>query len=246
MADLTAIILTYNEEKNIKGCINSLKGVAKRVVVVDSGSTDRTLEYARELGADVLVHPMEEFVHSKQFMYGMENAGIDTKWVFKIDADEELTEKSAAEINEICDGNEETDINGIVVRFEVNFMGRPLKHGGIYPFKKLAVFKYGKGNVEDRQMDEHIVLFEGRSVELKNDSLHHDYKGLSAWIAKHNDYSSKEANDFYLSGDHNGEENAGYAMQVRIKRFVKYHIYYKLPMGMRAHLYYWYRYYIKL
>lgn len=246
MADLTAIILTFNEEKNIRGCINSVKPIAKRIVVVDSGSTDDTLAIAKELGADVMVHPMKPFVQSKQFRYGMENANIDTKWVFKIDADEELTAASAKEIDDICNQNGDTDINGIVVRFEVNFMGRPLKHGGIYPFRKLAVFKYGKGNVEDRQMDEHIVLFEGRSVELKNDSLHHDYKGLNAWITKHNDYSTREAIDFYMSGDHNGEENAGYAMTVRIKRFIKYHIYYKLPMGFRAHLYYWYRYYIKL
>lgn len=246
MADLTAIILTYNEEKNIKGCINSLRNVAKRVVVVDSGSTDNTIAYAKELGADVLEHPMKPFLYAKQFLYGMDNADIKTKWVFRIDADEELTEESAAEIEQLCNENENTDVNGIVVRFEVNFMGRPLRHGGIYPFKKLLIFKYGKGNIEDRQMDEHIVLFEGTSVEVKHDSLHHDYKDLSAWIAKHNNYSSREAMDYYLAGDHNGEENSGYSMPVRIKRFIKYHIYYKLPMGFRAHLYYWYRYYVKL
>ena len=246
MADLTAIILTYNEEKNIRNCITSVRPIAKRIIVGDSGSTDNTVEYAKELGAEVMVNVMKPFLYAKQFLYAMDNADIKTQWVFRIDADEELTEESAKEIDELCNANANTDINGLVVRFGVCFMGRELKHGGIYPFKKLLVFKYGKGNIEDRQMDEHIVLFEGRSIEVKHDSLHHDYKDLSAWIDKHNNYSSREAMDYYLAGDHNGEENAGYSMTVRIKRFIKYHIYYKLPMGSRAHLYYWYRYYLKL
>lgn len=246
MADITVIILTCNEEKNIKGCIASVKPISKRIIVVDSGSTDNTLAYAREMGAEVMEHELKPFLYAKQFLYAMDNADIKTKWVFRLDADEELTPESAEEIDRLCNENEDTDINGLVVRFGINFMGRDLRHGGIYPFKKLLVFKYGKGNIEDRQMDEHIVLFEGKSIEVKHDSLHHDYKDLSAWIAKHNNYSSREAMDYFLSGDKNGEENSGYSMPVRIKRFIKYHIYYKLPMGSRAHLYFWYRYYLKL
>lgn len=246
MADITVIILACNEEKNIKNCIGSVKPISKRIIVVDSGSTDKTVEYAKEMGAEVMEHELKPFLYAKQFLYAMDNADIKTKWVFRLDADEELTKESAEEIDRLCNENEDTDVNGLVVRFGINFMGRDLRHGGIYPFKKLLVFKYGKGNIEDRQMDEHIVLFEGRSIEVKNDSLHHDYKDLSAWISKHNNYSSREAMDYYLSGDKNGEENSGYSMPVRIKRFIKYHIYYKLPMGSRAHLYFWYRYYLKL
>lgn len=243
MLDLTAIILTYNEEKNIAHCIGSIQDIAKRIVVIDSYSTDNTVEIAKNMGAEVYQH---EFVNqAKQYIYGTEIADIKTKWVFRIDADERLTTESAREIEQICKDNEDTDVNGIIVRFKVNFMGKDLKHGGIYPFRKLLIYKNGKGYMEDRSMDEHIVLSEGRSVELKNDSLHCDYKDLNVWIDKHNKYASREVEDYFRSSQKK-EGGANLNKSARIKRFVKFNIYYKLPMGMRAHLYYIYRYYFKL
>ena len=243
MADLTAIILTKNEEKNIEYCIRSIQPVAKKIVVIDSFSTDDTVKKAEELGA--VVHQHEFINYSKQFMYGMEVADIQTKWVLRIDADERLTGASATEINELCEKNTDTDVNGLVLRFEVNFMGKKLRHGGIYPFRKLLVFKYGKGQIENRNMDEHIVLSEGRSVELQNDSEHHDYKDLTYWVNKHNWYASREVLDYY-EHKNDTEDGSDLDAKARLKRFVKFRIYYKLPMGMRAHLYFWYRYYIKL
>jgi len=243
MADITAIILTGNEEKNIIECISSIKGIVKRIVVVDSGSTDNTVALAKDAGAEVLVNELRPFLYAKQFLYGMENAGITTKWVLRIDADERLTPESAAELEKLCNENTDTDVNGIILRFEVNFMGKSLKHGGIYPFKKLVCFKYGKGNIEDRAMDEHIVLFEGRAVSAKCDSKHYDYKDLTAWIDKHNKYSSREAQDYF---DHSVNDAVPTAGGAKIKRFIKYKIYYKLPSGFRAWLYYFYRYYIRL
>lgn len=243
MADLTAIILTKNEGKNIEYCIRSILPVAKKVVVIDSFSEDDTVEKAKALGAVVYQHEFTNY--SRQFMYGMEAANVQTTWVLRIDADERLTKESAAEINELCDKNSETDVNGLIVRFEVNFMGKKLRHGGIYPFRKLLVFKYGKGQIENRNMDEHIVLSEGRSVELRHDSEHHDYKDLTYWINKHNWYSSREVQDYYEHRN-DSQEDMNLNVSARVKRFIKFRIYYKLPMGARAHLYFWYRYYLKL
>lgn len=241
MADLTAIILTKNEEKNITYCIESIKAIVKRIVVVDSYSSDKTVELAKELGADILVHPFE--THAKQFLYGLEESNIDTKWILRIDADERLTPESAMEIEQLCNENESTDVNGLILRFEVCFMGRKLRHGGIYPFRKLLVFKKGSGTIEDRNMDEHIVLFTGRSVEVKHDSEHHDYKDLTYWVDKHNWYSNKEVLDYFENIHPDTGEMDRHA---RFKRFIKFKVYYKLPMGMRAYLYYVYRYYFKL
>ncbi len=243
MADLTAIILTKNEELNIADCIKSIQGLAKRIVVVDSGSEDQTVAIARSLGAEIYLH---EFInYSKQFLYGLNETNIQTTWVLRIDADERLTDASRSEIEELCDRNMNTDVNGIILRFEVTFLGKKLRHGGIYPFRKLLVFKYGKGTIEDRNMDEHIVLSEGTSVEVKNDSEHHDYKDLTFFINKHNWYASREVQD-YLQNIRTEQENGKELdRKAGFKRWVKFHIYYKLPMGMRAHLYYWYRYYLK-
>ena len=242
MADITAIILTLNEEKNIEECIKSIKSIVKRIVVVDSFSTDKTVEIAKSLGAEVWQH---EFVNqAQQFIWAIENISIDTTWVFRIDADERLTEKSATELEKLTAEHETDDVNGIIVRFEVNFMGKALRHGGIYPFRKLLVFKPGKAHMENRNMDEHIVLDEGKSVEMKNDCMHQDFKSLYAWIEKHNKYSDREVLD-YLNREE-AQSNNALSKGAKFKRFVKFKIYYKLPMGMRAHLYYWYRYYFKL
>lgn len=245
MADLTAIILTKNEEKNIGLCIGSIRKLAKRIIVIDSFSEDRTVEIARELGAEVYSH---EFInYAKQFLYGLNEMNIRTTWVLRIDADERLTKESAAEIEELCRIHQSTDVNGLILRFEVNFMGRKLRHGGIYPFRKLLVFKRGIGTMEDRNMDEHIVLSEGRAIEVKHDSEHHDYKDLTYWIQKHNGYASREAMDYFeykKYGD--AEQDEGLKGTARLKRWIKFHIYYRLPMGMRAYFYYLYRYYIKL
>ena len=98
--------------------------------------------------------------------------------------------------------------------------------------------------MENRNMDEHIVLDEGRSIEMKNDCLHYDYKNLTAWIDKHNKYSNREVMD-YLQPKEN-IENVALNKSAKLKRFLKFKVYYKLPMGLRAKLYYWYRYYLKL
>lgn len=242
MADITAIILTLNEEKNIEECIKSIKSIVKRIVVVDSFSTDRTVEIAKELGAEVLQNKWINY--STQFIYAIEKANIDTTWVFRIDADERLTEKSAAELEKLTTEHETDDVNGIIVRFEVNFMGKALRHGGIYPIKVLRVFKNGKAHMENRNMDEHIVLDEGKSVEMKNDCIHQDFKSLYAWTEKHNKYSDREVLD-YLNREE-AQSNNALSKGAKFKRFVKFKIYYKLPMGMRAQLYYCYRYYFKL
>ena len=240
MADLTTIILTYNEEKNIVNAINSVKKLAKRIVVVDSFSTDKTIEIAKSLGAEIIEHKFEN--QAKQFIYAINHLKIDTQWIMRLDADEIISKKASKEIEEICFFNKDTDINGIVVRFEVNFLGKKLRHGGIYPFKKMIIYKKNKGYMEDKAMDEHIVLNEGKSIELKHDSYHRDYKDLNAWIDKHNKYSSREVEDYFLN---NNQESKQLNKSAKIKRFIKFKIYYKLPLGTRAHQYYLYRYYFK-
>ena len=145
MADLTAIILTRNEEDYIVACIESIKLVAKRIVVVDSFSEDKTVSIAQGAGAEV--HQHEFYNYAKQYMYAVEIADVKTTWILRIDADERLTKESAAELEKLCNENENTDVSGIVLRFYNMFLGKPMMHGGMYPWKKLSVYKAGIGNV---------------------------------------------------------------------------------------------------
>ena len=156
MTDITAIILTKNEEVNIERCIKSLSGVADRICVVDSGSTDKTIEIAESLGAEIFHH--EPFNHyAAQFNWALDNVGIKTTWVYRIDADEVVTPELAAEIVDACNEHRNDDVNGFVMKFLIAFMGKFLKHGGMYPFYNLTIFKFGKGRYENRAMGEVLI-----------------------------------------------------------------------------------------
>ncbi len=235
MADITAIILTRNEEDYIEDCIRSIRHIVKRIVVVDSFSEDRTVEIASSMGAEVHQH---EFVnHAKQYMYAVELAQVQTTWILRIDADERLTEESADELEQLCSENEHTDVNGIVLRFYNLFLGKPMRHGGMYPWRKLSVYKTGKGSIEDRNMDEHIILDSGITVQAKKDSVHLAFRGLTFFTNKCNWYSTREAMDYFECRD---------VRNASLKTRLKMNVYYKLPLGFRSWAYYVYRYYFRL
>ncbi len=241
--DITAIILTKNEEANIERCINSVKGWIKRIVVVDSGSTDKTIELAEKLGAEIYHH--EPFVdYAKQFNWAIDNTNIKTKWVFRFDADECVTPELKQEIITACEKYAEGDVSGFMMRYKIFFMGRFLKHGGAYPFLKITIFKYGKGRFEDRSMGEHIVLNEGRCIDLKEDCEHYDFKSLTAFIDKHNWYATREVNDYLAV--RRGRENAILDGQPEKAKKLRDDVYYRLPKFFRAKLYYIYKYYFKM
>lgn len=237
MADITAIILTRNEEKYIEECISSIKKVVKRIVVVDSFSDDNTVNLAKNAGAEVYQH--EFFNYAKQYMYAVEIANVKTKWILRIDADERLTEESAEELEKLCNANMESDVTGIELRFYNIFMGKPMRHGAMYPWKKLSVYKTGAGNIEDRNMDEHIILDYGKIIEAKKDSKHLAFRGLTFFINKCNWYSTREAMDYFEQVKVNNK-NAS------LKTRIKMNVYYKLPLGFRSWLYYIYFYYFRL
>lgn len=236
MADITAIILTRNEEKYLGDCINSIKAIVKRIVVMDSYSEDKTIDVAKKAGAEVYQH--EFFNYSKQYKYAVKIAEVKTKWILRIDADERLTEESAKELEELCNQNMETDVSGIVLRFYNMFLGKPMLHGGMYPWKKLSVYKTGVGDIEDRNMDEHIILSEGRTIDAKKDSIHESFRGLTFFVNKCNWYSTREAMDYF-------EQKKVSLKNASFKTRLKMNFYYKLPLGFRSWLYYFYRYYIR-
>ena len=238
MADITAIVLTRNEEQNLPDCLRSLEGFARRVVVVDSGSTDATCAIAREAGADVLVHPFETY--ARQFNWALDNAGVDTAWCLRLDADERLTPALCAELEALMTEHATGDVSGIVLQAWLYFMGRKLAHVKNMK-RKLMVFKTGLGRVEDRYMDEHTRLLSGRSVDAKERFLHYDYKDMTHYIGKLNWYAGREVRDYfdYLEGrsQNDGLDTVNSAVRGR-----KFRIYYRLPMFLRCWLMFVYSY----
>lgn len=240
MADLTAIILTKNEEQNIAECISSIRDFAERIVVVDSGSTDRTCEIARSLGADVYEHPFENY--ARQFNWGIDNTGISTRWTLRLDADERFTPELCSKLERECRIHMDDDVNGFTLEAWLFFMGRKLNHGGGRK-RKLMVFKTGIGRIEDRKMDEHTILSFGRALVIEEKFLHYDFKDLGTYVKKLNWYATREMQD-YMEGRFPDETLNASNEKISRKRTQKT-LYYKAPMFWRCWAYFFYAYLVK-
>lgn len=234
MADVTVIILTKNEEKNIEASITSAKQIAKQILIVDCGSTDSTVELARKSGAEVFFHKWVG--HAAQFNWALDNCDIKTSWVFRLDADERISEELAREIDGILMSAASDDVDGYEMRWRIYFMGKWIKHGGTHKPYFLRLFRHGKGKVENKLMDEHIIV-SGKVERLSGDLIHYDYKGLDAWLNKHIWYSNLELQMYSTQSGMTG----GNVVQKQKRGF-----YYKLPLFLRARIYFWYRYYGQL
>lgn len=237
MTDTTFIILTKNEEKNIGLCLQSIQSFAKRIVVVDSGSTDQTVAIAKQFDADVFVHPFENY--ARQFNWAIDNADIKTKWTVRLDADERFTPELCDELEDAMDKHAEDDVNGFVLEAWLYFMDKCLKYGGSRK-KKLMVFKTGFGRIEDRKMDEHTVLSSGTALEIKEKFLHYDFKDLSSYVKKLNWYATREMQDYIESRfpDTFFDSSNKEISSIRANKTK----YYKLPLFWRCWAYFIYAY----
>ncbi|WP_225968921.1 glycosyltransferase family 2 protein [Carnobacterium sp. 1290_CSPC] len=242
VSDITVIILTKNEEKNIEDCLKSLKNFAKRIVIVDSGSTDKTIEIANKYNVDVYFHDFENY--AKQFNWGIDNTNISTHWTMRLDADERLTPELCLELENLMNINKNTTINGITMEAWLYFMGKKIKYGG--PKKrKLMVFKTGIGRIEDRNMDEHTILKKGDSIAAKEKFLHYDFKNLTFFIDKLNWYASREVLDYFDYINQDLDENLK-DKAILSTRKKKFGFYYKFPMFIRSWLLFIYFYIFRL
>lgn len=193
MIDATAIILTKNEEKNIVDCLKSMQGFAKRCVVVDCGSEDRTVELSREFGADVYFHEFEYY--AKQFNWAIDNCDISTEWIIRLDADERFPGELNKEIEKLIKENKDKPMNGITIEADLYFLGRVMKHGS-HNKRKMMLFKKEYGRIEDRRRDAHSVISEGYSASTKHRFIHHDFKNIDSYIKKYNWYATREMQDY--------------------------------------------------
>lgn len=245
MANITAIILTKNESMNIAECINSIKGFAERVIVIDSGSTDNTVDIAKKLGADVHFHIFENY--ARQFNWALDNTKISTRWVIRLDADERFTPALCKEIEENIVLHDDDEINGFTLEAWMYFMGKRLNYGGTKK-RKLMVFKYGIGRIEDRKMDEHTILSEGKSIALKERFLHYDFKNIDYFISKLNWYATREMQDYftYKENIQCKEKETLSDKKIQSTRKKKFEVYYKVPSFIRSILLFIYFYIFKL
>ncbi len=192
-------IPVLNEERNLPECLASLGQAFSEVVVVDSGSKDQTCFIAKEAGARVIQFQWDGHFPKKR-NWALQNGDFQSPWVLFLDADERLTSEFIEELQKTIPG---TKHSGFWLSYRNWFMGRPLKHGDI--MRKLALFRIDAGRYEqfpeswwshlDMEVHEHPVL-DGTTGAIHAALEHHDYRGLHQYIARHNEYSTWEANRY--------------------------------------------------
>ncbi len=243
---LTVIILTLNEDKHLLRCLRSLNSIADSIIVVDSFSTDNTIQIAKDCGATVMSH---EFINqAQQFNWALKQLDNQTEWVLRIDADEYLTPAlNLAILNKLS--KVKSNINGIYFNRRMSFQGKLIKYGGVFPVPVLRLFRYGYGECENRWMDEHIKVT-GDTEYLRDEIIDDNLNNLTWWTNKHNNYASRQAVDLlnleYNFNDLNSIASINLGKKTEKKRWFKEVIYARMPRGFRAVFYFLYRYIVRL
>jgi glycosyltransferase involved in cell wall biosynthesis len=246
MPDLHAIVLTLSEEIHIARCLKSIRDVCATITVVDSGSTDRTVEIAKSFGAEVVSNPWVN--HATQMNFAIDHVASRGGWLLRIDADELLSSSSAVSlVKSIAQAN--TATAGILLRRRIFFMGRGLRWGGMDPIWQLRVWREGRGRCEIRWMDEHIIV-SGETEKSRAIMEDRNENSIDWWTAKHNSYASLEAIDL-LNLKHrlrlsDTVPTCPSSPQAAMKRAIKEGIYVRLPGPLRTWLYFFYRYLLLL
>lgn len=240
-----AIILTYNEEMHVERCIRSVINLFSKVMVIDSYSTDRTVEIASQFNVEII---QNHFINqSQQFNWALSKIDLDTDWIFRIDADEYIDLKLQGEISELLPSISK-NINGIVLNRRIYFQNKIIRYGGLFPVQVLRLFRFGKACCESRWMDEHILV-EGDCIKFKGELIDNNLNSLTWWINKHNTYASREAIEMLnLEYDFLPKDKQSHLKinnNAKFKRFLKNYLYHNLPIEFRAIFYFIYRYFLR-
>jgi len=238
---LSVVILAMNEERNLPDCLESVRKLNCQIFVVDSGSQDRTVEIAREFGAEIRYHPFDNY--SLQRNWAIANVPFDTPWLLQLDADERLTPELVNEINALLIQPEITP-DGFLLRKRTIFMGRWIRHGGHYPSYHLRLFRAGRGRCEDRLYDQHFIV-DGSTECLHNDYLDIVASGLSSWSGRHIRWATMEAREMAVTEQKSGQvEPAFNGNPIQRKRWWR-NSYGRWPLFARAFFYWFYRFFLR-
>jgi glycosyltransferase involved in cell wall biosynthesis len=245
---LTAIILTRNESKHLSRALDSISSFVTDVVIVDSFSTDATPQLAQAAGARFFQREFKN--QSDQIAWALDHTGITSDWILRLDADEVIGDDLASSIRTFL-SKPPSDVAGINLQRRHIWMGRWVRFGGRYPLNLVRIWRRGQAYIEDRWMDEHIVVTGGRTVTLKGAFSDWNLNDLSFFTDKHNRYATREAIDV-LGARYNLFDSApaldrhGTSLQVWVKRLLKTRIYNRLPFWLSPVLYFLWRYIFQL
>jgi len=184
MPKISFVTSTFNEERNIAACLDSVKDFVNEIILVDGSSTDKTIEIAKKYGAKIKVtNNPPIFLINRQKAIDMATGD----WLLNLDADERATPELAQEIQRIVK-EDDGKINGYFIPRKNWFVGRFLMKGGQYPDYQLRLYKNKKVHFELKDVHEQAIV-EGETGHLKEAMLHYPYKDFSAYFLKWNRYN---------------------------------------------------------
>lgn len=237
---LTVCIPTFNEEINLVQCLASVKKLGAKIFIIDSHSTDKTVEIAKAAGCEVFQGEWRTF--SEKMNWAISELPITSQWTMRIDADEWLTDELIEELK-IKLPVADSKIGAYSVNRRIYFLKRWIRHGGIYPLWGVRVWRTGSAKFEVRELDEHMEVM-GRTEKLENDIADETQRGLSQWTQKHNVYSDHEVREIFRTRKEMDLSSTLVAQAAR-KRWLKANIYYRLPKFVRPLLFWVYRYVLR-
>ena len=237
---ISVLVLSYNEALNLGDCLESIYAWADEVFVIDSGSTDATLEIAKSYTDKIYQHPFKNFADQRN--WAQDNLPIKNEWLLHLDADERVSHELALELQSIFSAPIEAD--GFMFSRRTIFRNKWIRHGGHYPAYHLRLFKKSKGRSEERLYDQNYIV-NGRKLEIKKDLINIINPNISLWKQRHRRWAFLEAQEVLFNKDR--IMNIGFhGGPIERKNWLRYRLYYKLPLFLRPFIYFFYRYIIRL
>jgi len=238
------IILTFNEERNISDCLKSLDGVNADIFVVDSGSTDKTLDICKTYGVNIYHHPFENY--GAQRNWAFQNLPVQNDWIINMDADHRMTPGLVDELRSVFYKPIDTNINGFLVSRKTMFLGKWIKYGGHYPTYHAIIFRKGFGKCEDKLYDQHFQIT-GKTLTMKNDMIDIITDSISTFVSRHNHWATLEAqyqfdNEVQTA---DGIQPKFFGNPIERRRYIK-SIYERFPLFARPAIYFFIRYFLRL
>lgn len=246
---ISVIILTLNEEQGIQRCLEGVQSWAGEIILVDSGSSDATVALAKHYTDQIYVHPFENY--AKQRNWSQNTLPLAHEWVFHLDANEVVSAELAAAMRRAFQ-HDPVGIDGFLINRRTIFLGKWIKHGGLYPTYHLRLFRKSKGFCEDREYDQHFVVH-GRVQELQGDILDHIAHELSQWTLSHERWSTAEVQEHFKrasaepgdSPDNRVQPNL-FGTAIERRRWLRNKLFGRSPLFFRAFLYFFIRYFLRL
>jgi glycosyltransferase involved in cell wall biosynthesis len=242
---LSVVILSFNDETLIRPALLSVADWVDEVFVVDSGSTDRTVDIARQFTEKIVVHPFENYAAQRN--WAQQALPITHYWVFHIDADERVTPELRAALEQFF-ASDQAYVAGILVARRTVFMGRWIRHGGHYPVYHMRIFRRHKGYCEDRLYDQHFVV-DGPVIKVKGDLIDTIGVNLDGWMNRHLRWANLEMQQQLAAQRDDTDAQVLPSLNgspIQKRRWLRANLYNRQRLFWRVFAYFGYRYIIRL